>query len=207
MKIIYFVCGIVISISCSNSTQKQTNQENKAHQDENNALIERQNFDSNTWKKSFQEFTNAILGDDREKVKSFFDFPIRSKGNEIWYVADTRFVMEMDQKNIVPFTENDFDKYYGSIFSIDFRKTLEKLSLEEFFLKEKASSPEIEVVEVSKSKLFASYDNTLKKMTLTLTAIIKTKREHDTGYSVFYEFDLLKDQKFKFKQVILEPNE
>lgn len=201
MKIIYFVCSIAISISCTNSTQNKAKQESKTHQDENSTLIERQNPDSNTWKKSFQEFANAILEDDREKVKSFFDFPIRSKGNEIWFVADSKFVMEMNQTDIVPFSETDFDKYYSSIFAIDFRKTLQKLNFEEFFLKEKASSPEIEVIEDSKSKLYASYNNTLKKLTLTLTTIIKTKREHDTEYNIFYEFDLLKDQKFKFMQV------
>ena len=201
MKPIYLICGIVISISCSNSTQNQAKQESKPNQDENGTLIERQNPDSNAWEKSFREFSNAILENDRERVKSFFDFPIRSKGNEIWFLADSKFVMEMNSTDIVPFTEADFDEYYHSIFSTDFIKTLQKLSLEEFFLNEKASSPEIEVVKDSKSKLFASYNNTLKKLTLTLSAIIKTKGEHDTGFSVFYEFDLLKDQKIKFKQV------
>ncbi len=201
MKIIYFVCSIVISISCSNSTQNKAKQESKIHQDENSTSTESQNPDSSTWEKNFQEFVNAILEDDREKVKSFFDFPIRSKGNEIWWIADTRFVMEMDQKNIVPFTEDDFDKYYSSIFLIDFRKTLEKLSLGEFFLKEKASSPKMEIVKDSKSILHATFEKTKQKLTLNLSTTINVKGQSNTEFSIYYEFDILKDQKLRFKDV------
>ncbi|MBK6936484.1 MAG: hypothetical protein IPH18_06060 [Chitinophagaceae bacterium] len=77
------------------------------------------------WSESLSDFRNALLRGDKATVKSYFDFPIENPGNDIWYVADTRFVSKMKPDKIVPFQESDFDTYYSAILPIDFRKTLE----------------------------------------------------------------------------------
>jgi hypothetical protein len=105
--------------------------------------------------------------------------------------------MEIDPKEIKPFTEADYDKYFSSIFALDLRKTFEKLNVEEFFKTNKSTSPEIEVVKGSKSKLEASYDKDSHKVTLNLL----TTGQEFSEFAVIYEFDITQDQKIKFRQV------
>jgi hypothetical protein len=196
MKILYIIIGAFISLSCTNSTQNKpsgiTSQEGTS-----NSTTPEQSSDSSKWTDSFLELKEAITTGDRKAVKSFIDFPIKNKENEIWYLADSKLVMEISSKEIKPFTEADFDKYFSSIFALDLRKTLAKLNVEEFFKTNKSTSPEIEVVKDSKSKLEASYDKTTQKVTLTLL----TTGQEFAEFAVAYEFDITPDQKIKFRQV------
>ena len=178
---INLIINIVISTSCMTGTQSDGNP------------------DTAKWNANFLEFVTAMTRNDQEKVKSFVDFPIKNEGNEIWYLADSRFVMKIDPHKIVPFTETDFDKYYSSIFSLDFRNTLQKLNIKDLFLKGNASSPDIEVVKGSTSKLTATYDKTKQKLTLKLTTLIRGP--HPTRFDINYQFDVLRDQEIKFRSV------
>ena len=154
-------------------------------------------FDSDTskWTDHFLLLKKAIITGDKEGVKGFIKFPITSKGNEIWYLANSRLVMDIDPKKIKPFTEEDFDKYFYAIFTIDFSQTLEKLDTEKFFSTGKGSSPEIEVVKDTKSKLTAIYEKGNLKLDLLTTG------KDQLRFTIAYEFDITPGQQILFRQV------
>jgi len=195
MMIEYILIGAMISISCTNSTQNKSSEDLTSTQGKSSIIG--QASDTTKWTENFVELQKAITTGDKDAVKSFIDFPIRNKGNEIWYLADSKLLMEISPKEIKPFKEADFDRYFSSIFAIDLRKTLEKIDPEELFKTNKSASPEIEVVKGSKSKLEATYDKRSRKMTLTL---LTTGREFPT-YTIAYEFEITSAQKIKFRQV------
>lgn len=196
MKIHYIIITGFITWSCTNSTEQQPAGDLTPPENLSSKAIG-QSSDSSKWTDNFLELKKAIITGDRKTLKSFIDFPIKNKGNEIWYLADSKLVMEIDPKEIKPFTESDYEKYFSSIFSLDLRKTFEKLNVEEFFSNNTASSPEIEVVEDTKSKLEASYDKAAQKLTLT----VLSRRQESFEFAVIYEFDITADQKIKFRQV------
>ena len=202
MKILHILISAFISLSCTNSTQDKTSSEAKLQKDMSSSVTIRQSSDSSKWTDNFLELKKAITTGDRKTVKTFVNFPIKNKGNEIWYLADSKLVMEIDPKEIKPFTEADFDKYFSSIFALDLRKTFDKLNTEEFFKTYKSSSPEIEVVKDSKSKLEASYDKTKHLITLALVTILDGKES--SKFTIYYQFEVLSNQSIKFKQVHVE---
>lgn len=195
MKILYFILSGAIALSCASPKQERTS-ENLASQDATiNTDIE-QLSDNSTWTVHFRTLQKAIASGDRIAVKSFIDFPIKDEGNDIWYIADSKLVMEIDPKKIKPFTEADYEEYFGAIFSLDFRKTFEKLNLEEFFQNNSATSPEIEFLKGTKSQLQASYDKAAQKLTLTVLS-----SGESFEFAVIYEFAIDVDQKIKLRQV------
>jgi hypothetical protein len=202
MKILNIIIGAFISLSCTNSTQNKPSTDPTSQQSTNNSKTVGQSSDSSKWTDNFLKLKKAISTGDRNAVKSFIDFPIKNKGNEIWYLADSKLVMEIDPKEIKPFTEVDFDKYFSSIFAFDLRKTLEKLNDEEFFKTNKSTSPEIEVVKDSKSKLEASFDNSKHKITLALVTTLS--EQANSKFTVYYQFDVLNNQNIKFREVHVE---
>ena len=153
--------------------------------------------DTTKWTDQFLALQKAIISGDLNAMKLFIDFPILNKGNEIWFLADSKLVMDIDPKVIKPFTESDFDKYFSNIFALDLRKTLEKLNTAEFFQGGKSSSPEIVVVKGSKTKLEARYDKKTQKITLRLITSDKDFQD----FSINYLFEITVDQKIKFRQV------
>lgn len=185
-----FIFYILIFLSCNNS------KENKADKETTTQL----NNNNQNWKDSFLELQKAIATGDSEALKSFFEFPIQNKGNEIWYYADSRLVTEIKPKDIKPFTEADFDLYFNSIFSIDLRRTISKLDIESFFKNNKGSSPEIEVVENTKSKLEARFDNKKNKLTLSLITTVRP----DLALTTHFEFEITASQNIKFLQLHVE---
>ena len=202
MKILYIIIGTFISLSCTNSTQDKPSGVITSQQDTSNSTTLGQSSDSRKWTDNFLELKKAITTGDRKAVKSFIEFPIKNKGNEIWYLADSKLVMEISPKEIKPFIEADFDKYFSSIFTLDSRKTLEKLNVEEFFKTNKSTSPEIEVVKGSKSKLEASFDNSKHKITLAL--VTNLTEQANSKFTIYYQFDVLNNQNIKFGEVHVE---
>jgi hypothetical protein len=202
MKILSIIIGAFVSLSCTNSTQNKPSADITSQQSIDNSTTVGQSSDSSKWTDNFLELKKVITTGDKNAVKSFIDFPIKNKGNEIWYLADSKLVMEIDPKEIKPFTETDFDKYFSSIFALDLRKTLEKLNVEEFFKTSKSTSLEIEVVKGSKSKLEASFDNSKHKITLALVTTLT--EQANSKFTTYYQFDVLDDQNIKFREVRVE---
>jgi hypothetical protein len=202
MKILSLIIGAFIFLSCSDPTQNKPSEDITKQQGTGNAPVHGQSSDSTKWTANFLEFIKAVTAGDKKAVKFFIDFPIKNKGNEIWYLADSRLVMEISPKEIKPFTEADFDKYFSSIFALDLRKTLEKLDVEEFFKTNKSASPQIEVVKGSKSKLEATFDNSKQKI---IVALVTTLTEQaNSKFTIYYQFDVLNDQTIKFREVRVE---
>lgn len=202
MKILNIIIGAFISLSCTNSTQNKPSTDLTSQQRTDNSTAVGQSSDSSKWSDNFLELKKAISTGDKNAVKSFIDFPIKNKGNEIWYLADSKLVMEISPKEIKPFTEADFDKYFNSIFSLDLRKTFEKLNVEEFFKTNKSTSPEIELVKGSKSKLEASFDNSKHKITLAL--VTSLAEQANSKFTIYYKFDVMNNQNIKFGEVHVE---
>jgi hypothetical protein len=195
MKLLYFILFGVIALSCTNPQEKKRSGQLASPESAINSAIE-QLPDSSNWTAHFQALQKAIATGDRIALKAFIDFPIKDEGNDIWYIADSKLVMEINPKEIKPFTEVDYEEYFGAIFSLDFRKTFEKLNLEEFFRNNSATSPEIEFVKGTKSQLQASYDKAAQKLTLTVLS-----KGESFEFAVIYEFDISADQKIKLRQV------
>jgi hypothetical protein len=202
MRILYIIIGAITSLSCSNSTQTRSSTDQTSQESASNSYTSGQSADSSRWADNFLELKKAISAGDRNVVKSFIDFPIKNKGNEIWYLADSKLVMEIDPKEIKPFTEADFDRYFSSIFSLDLRKALEKLNVDEFFKTNKSASPEIEVVKSSTTRLEASFDNSNDKITLAL--VTNLSGQTSSEFTVYYYFDVLNNQDIKFRGVHVE---
>lgn len=194
MKITCFVIFVFIAFSCADQKKApgaSSNQGNAA-----NETAPQQKPDSTAWTQSFLKFSKAVTSGDKKAVKNFIDFPIKNEGNEIWFLADSKLVMEIEPDKVKPFTESDYEKYFSSIFSIDLRKTLEKIDTRQFFKTHESTSPEVEVVKDSKSCLTAEYDKASQKLTLLLN-----NKGEEFELSVRYEFDIIAGQQLKFRQV------
>jgi hypothetical protein len=200
MRILFIIINGFISLSCINLTENKTSTDLIPQPGPGNLIYIGQRSDSSKWTDNFLKLLKAISYGDKNDVKSFIDFPIRNKGNEIWYLADSKLVMEINPKEIKPFTESDFDKYFSSIFALDLRKTLEKLNVEEFFKTNKTKSPEIEVIKDSKNQLETSYDKENHKITLALLTTLTSQ----VKFTIFYHFDVLDTQEIKFREVHVE---
>jgi len=71
--------------------------------------------DTNRWIDDFREFRTAVYQQNKNKIKSFIDFPIINDNNEIWwlvYDGKGRGAQLLSDK-IKPFTEKDFDLHYS----------------------------------------------------------------------------------------------
>lgn len=191
MRHFIFILSILTILSCGNTIQ-----DDKFNKVKNQTNTNIQTGDSSSWQDSFLKLTNAISTGDKKTVKPFFEFPVNNEGNEIWFLADSRLVMEIDPKKIKPFTESDFDKYFSSLFTLDLRKTLEKIDKDNFFKTLESTSPEITIIEDTKSKLTTIFDKSTNILTFLL---INTGKDFE--YSIQYEFHYTSDKTFKFKQV------
>lgn len=149
------------------------------------------------WEQSLGKFRDAISKRDKPTVKTFFEFPILNPGNDIWLVADMRYAREIDSRNIVPFQESDFDKYYPSILSMDFRKTFEKIDIPKLARDSLAETTELTVVSPATSKMRAIYSKTEKTVTLSLI----TKSPEFGRFTIDYHFKILANGSIRFTHV------
>ncbi|HEU4609437.1 MAG TPA: hypothetical protein VFS31_15075 [Chitinophagaceae bacterium] len=157
----------------------------------------RQPGDATAWTADLIRFRTALLSHDKKTVKSFFHFPILDKGNDIWFVADNHLVTKLNQRETVPFTETDFDQYYNSILAIDFRKTLEKIDVNQLAKTHRAKSTEIEIVPGSKSFMIATWDQAHNLLTLE----IFSKSPGFGQFSFQYHFTISNETTITFKEI------
>lgn len=162
---------------------------------ENNQSEARTNRFTN-WQESLSNFRKALMSSDKATVKSFFIFPIRDPGNDIWLVADLSFASTIDPSKIQPFTEADFDKYYSSIFSMDFRKTLEKIDISALARDTKTSTAELIVAAPATSKMNARFNKTTQTICLSLVS----KSPEFGQFTIDYYFDITPTGMLRFKE-------
>lgn len=74
---------------------------------------------------NIEGFKNAIIENDKTKVREFIDFPILS--NDIWFLINEKHKYSY---NIKPFTKNDFDENYNKLFPDEFIKLISKIDFQ-----------------------------------------------------------------------------
>ena len=149
------------------------------------------------WKQSLAKFRSVLLTRDKKTVKTFFEFPILNPGNDIWLVADMQYATKLNSKNIVPFQESDFDKYYASILSMDFRKTLEQIDIEKLARDKMTETAELIVVSPATSKMRAEYSEAESTIRLSLI----TKSPQFGQFTIDYHFKILTSGDIRFTHV------
>lgn len=161
--------------------------------------------DTTSWINNFRQFRTAIYQADKTKVKSFINFPIMNENNEIWYL-----IYPEDDKltdKIKPFTKKDFDKYFGKLFTKEFKNCIQKIKTQQLY-----TTGHFETIELSDGKgttykMYATVDK--KEMTLSLNLafnILKSNNEEAADVqesNILYYFKIKKNGELKFIQVRL----
>ena len=163
--------------------------------------------DSSIWLRKFKEFRNAIYLNDKNKVKSFIDFPILNINNEIWYLAYAGDIRKLEEipEEIIPFTEKDFDVYYSKIFADRFRKAILKIRSQELY--DKGETTTILMAEDSSTYYIHALlkdRSSILKLSLHSRTILKNVNGEisDVGEgSINYYFEILKNGKLKFRYI------
>lgn len=164
--------------------------------------------DTSYWIINFRQFRDALYQRNLSKAKSFFDFPFKNEGNDIWYLAfsgNDKAIDNLDS-NVKPFTEYDFDKYFDKIFSKDLIKCFLKIKMDELYKTGKSESPEFKDSSTT-YKLYVTYDHTVKILQLNLATRTPYKisdTEYEAGESNFiYQFQVLKNGHIKLKRLLI----
>jgi hypothetical protein len=163
---------------------------------------------SNTWISSFTAFREAVQQNDRQKVKSFFDFPIMGEPNEIWFVADQDIdSSSTEDKTAMPFTEKDFDKYYAQLFPEMFMQSLRGVNADSLWLKGEYDTIDYKDGETV-FNMFSSFDKNENILYLNLATKTPINREEADGmefseFNILYQFKVDKNGSIKFKQINL----
>lgn len=170
-------------------------------------------FDSTSkiWVEDFKLFRDAVYRNDTAKVKSFFKFPLLNAGSEIWYLVLTE--KELEKKNIsykknVPFTANDFNRYYKKLFPPAFVRTVLKIKSEMLYKNGETETPEFKDESPTTVRMYASFDKATQTLSLNLASNTIFKDENgetlDGGESsVIYSFRVLKNGHLQFFNIRL----
>jgi len=160
------------------------------------------------WVDNFRQLRDALYKNDKSKAKEFIDFPFKSEGNEIWYLAyaDNEKASDKLDQNVKLFTEKDFDKYFDKIFSKNLIKCFLKIKTDDLYRKGKSDSPEAKDSSTT-YKLYTTYDKVNKTIQLNLATNTPYKisdTEYDAGESNFiYQFVILKNGHIKLKRILI----
>lgn len=159
--------------------------------------------DTTQWIEHFRAFRDAVYQGNKEKVKSFFDFPVMNEQNGIWYQAYAGDEKKFDSigDSIRPFTEKDFDTYFNSLFPKRFITCLLKIKSEELLKTGKAETKEMKIGNTT-YVLYATFDKAENTLTLILHSNspykINDTEWEAAEYSEMYEFAVSKNGTIKF---------
>jgi uncharacterized beta-barrel protein YwiB (DUF1934 family) len=203
MKKLTFVFLIISFISCTENQEKKNAQ--SAHQD--SAILTKPGLlknDKQNWIQNFKDFRDAIYQHDINRAKKFCNFPILNENNQIWYLIYKDAAFNSDR--IIPFTEQDFEKYFNKLFSRRFITSILKIKSDSV-----NNSGEYKTKEFTEDKsttygMVANFDKKESTLELNLwsNSIIKDENGEvqDGGeFSIIYEFSIKEDGSLIFKQV------
>lgn len=163
--------------------------------------------DSVIWLDSYKAFRDAVYKQDKEKVKSFFDFPVTTTSNDIWqliYAGNEKKLASLPEKPAA-LTETDFDKNYDRLFPRPFINTLMKLKSAVLFKTNRGESPMLKDSDSTTSyKMYGAFDTKQKTLTLHLYSESIIKDELDDNKvesSVLYIFSVIDKKYLKFKEI------
>lgn len=170
----------------------------------NNIKIAQQHTTS--WINNFRQFRTAIYQADKNKVKSFIDFPLMNENNEIWYLISPEDGKLTDK--IKPFTEKDFDKYFRKLFTKEFINCIQKIKTQQLYKTGYFETIELSDGKETTYKMYATVDK--KKMALSLNlafnTVVKSNNEEAEDVqesNILYYFKIKKNGELKFIQVRL----
>ena len=164
--------------------------------------------DTNRWIDHFREFRTAVYQQDKNKVKSFIDFPIMNDNNEIWDMVYQGKGGPLLSDKIKPFTEKDFDLHYNKLFTKRFIAALLKIKTDELYTKGETETVTLHDGAATTYKIIASFDKQAHLLQLNLasdTIIKNASGEVEDGgeYNEIYYFIITAAGKIKFKQIRL----
>lgn len=166
-----------------------------------NEIISTQQYSSN-WIDNFRAFRTAVYQADKTKVKSFIDFPIMNENNEIWYLVNPENENLSDK--IKPFTEKDFDQYFGKLFTKEFKDCIQKIKTQELYNTGYFETIEFHNGKETAYKMYATVDKKERSLTLNLAFKTMIKDSNDAGESnILYYFKIEQNEALKFIQVRL----
>jgi hypothetical protein len=150
------------------------------------------------WIQQLTRLRDALVAKKRDTVKSYFNFPISDKGNDIWYMVDSRYAASLPRGKVHYFKEADFDNYYIELFGIDFIKTLASLDLTELNKKSVIQSAKLTIVPGALSQMKVSMDKTKKLLILEII----TEGKEFGRFSFQYHFQVINNSALVFKKIV-----
>jgi hypothetical protein len=160
------------------------------------------------WVDSFREFRNAVYTNDRNKIKTFIDFPLKDQFNGIWHLACGEYYKNIPD-TIIPFTEQDFDKYSDKLFSKRFINTILKIKSEEFYKDKTVETLTFKEDSCTTYKMSGTFEPTHCILTLNLFSNSVTKDDngqqvdYDGELSIIYTFVVLQSGQIKLMEIRL----
>ena len=164
--------------------------------------------DSIYWVDNFRQFRDAIYQNNKTKAKNYFDFPIDNGTNDLWYVvlenSNRSLSTFKDSSNL--FTENDFDKNFNNLFSVQFIHSFLKIKMNELYVNGESISPDF-TEDSTTYRMHATYSKIEKTIDLSLninSSLKISETEFDPYESSFiYQFEILKNGQIKFKKLFI----
>ena len=131
---------LIFIYSCEgNSSKIENNNSVKIEKNNENIVFE---CNSDTVKANFKEFRDALYSRNLNKLKSFFEFPVITESNGLWYKAYMNVEnIPINLENATPFNEKDFDKNFDKILDNNFIKDLIKVKTDSLFSQGKYETP------------------------------------------------------------------
>lgn len=155
----------------------------------------------------FEQFREAVSNKDIVKLKSYFDFPMDTEGEEIWYVVlDSAEYQNRDGNFPMLFTENDFDIYHQKLFPDYFITGLMKLNANEIFTTGESETKRYEQKHIQ-YKMSASLDTSENLLTLNLASeadiYIGKEEIQKMESNLIYYFQFSEDCRLKFIRMLI----
>lgn len=157
-----------------------------------------------TWIDQVRSLRDAIYKHDKEKVKTFFDLPMKVD-QEFWYNVGLPKLGE----SAAPLTAAHLDRNFDHIFDEQFVKAFLKVKTKELYEKGTTITPTFSDTNYSSISMEVTYDSKEHTVTFTLNGrqIVKGENgntdaeDNDAGaFSLFYIFRIVNNH-LKFKSL------
>ena len=164
--------------------------------------------DTSYWIYNLRQLRDALYTSNKLKAKTFFDFPVKSEGNELWYLvySDNEKAIDKIKHPSKPFGEKDFDMHFAKIFPKQLAKCFLKIKLENVLKNGQAESGIIKVSNTT-YKLHITYDKSLRIFELNLATNTPYKisdSEYEAAEANYiYRFKILKNGHVKFQEFLM----
>ncbi len=169
-----------------------------------------QQSDTGRWIDDVREFRTAVYQQNKDKIKSYIDFPVSTRNNEIWnivYGGKGQDAQRLAHEN-KPFTEKDFDLHYTKLFSKNFVAALLKIKTDELYRKGETETITLHDGAATTYKMYASFDKDHKTLQLNLAFKFLTEAEKGAEpefieSNEIYFFDITATGKIKFRKIMI----